>query len=183
MADYVVATDGACAGNPGTAGWGYCTTEGHTGWGGILRATNQVAELTAIAEALEHVLDVHGPRDVTILTDSKYAIGCALDWRAGWERAGLRRKGNKPITNLEVIRRIWAGHDTIAATGCTVVYTWVKGHAGHPMNELADMLAGYGVRDAQVEGRATRTIGRATSPIVCPPPPKARPARRRAAAR
>ena len=57
-------------------------------------------------------------------------------WRLGWKKRGWTKADKKPIKNLELIQEI-----DRAMEGRRVTFEWVKGHAGHRMNERADDLA------------------------------------------
>jgi ribonuclease HI len=83
-ASVIAYTDGACSGNPGPAGLGVVvvdagvTTELSEYLG---LTTNNVAELTAIARALDQVAARERP--IQIHTDSQYAIGVlSKGWKA-----------------------------------------------------------------------------------------------------
>ena len=72
------AIDGGSRGNPGPAAWAVAVldergmrTEGHAGT--IGRATNNVAEYTALLEAL-HLAAERGAHDVEILADSELVV-------------------------------------------------------------------------------------------------------------
>lgn len=131
----VVGTDGACAGNPGPAGWAWVVDEGRWQAGSLGAQTNNVAELEAILRVL-----VAAPSgvDLRILTDSEYALKAVTVWHKAWRRNGWKTRDGKPVKNRE---RIEAATDVIRLrTGRTEVQ-WVKGHADHPLNEAADRLA------------------------------------------
>lgn len=98
-------------------------------------ATNNVAELEAILRVLAAV---PARSDVTVLTDSDYAVKALTVWQAGWRRNGWRNRAGAPVKNRD---RIEAAADLIRfRTGDTRI-EWVKGHANHPLNEAADRLA------------------------------------------
>lgn len=131
----VAATDGSALRNPsGPAGWCWYVDDRRWAAGGWKQNTNNVAELTAIAEVLDATaaLDV----DLVIETDSRYAIDCVTNWIAGWRQRGWRTSAGKPVKNADLIRRI----DT-ALSGRTVRFVWVRGHSGHRRNEAADLRA------------------------------------------
>lgn len=123
----VVYTDGACLGNPGPAGLGYYLElpDGTRLRRGepLGRATNNIAELTAILRALELIDDRRDAR-VLLYTDSEYAIGVLT---RGW-----KAKANREL--IEKIRRRSARFPLLELRK-------VRGHAGVPQNELVDRLA------------------------------------------
>ncbi|KAL9106202.1 MAG: hypothetical protein Q9227_008735 [Pyrenula ochraceoflavens] len=107
------------------------------------RQTNQRAELTAILRALE-IAPRH--RDVTIFTDSRYAIDCVTNWYKNWEKNGWVTAAKKPVENKELVQEVrelieardWANKQTL--------FNWVKGHNDDPGNVAADRLAINGAR-------------------------------------
>ena len=62
-----------------------------------------------------------------------------------WKRNGWRTKDRKPVKNTD----LWQRLDAVLGAH-RVQWHWVKGHAGHAMNERADQLA----RDGLVAARA-----------------------------
>lgn len=128
-------TDGACAGNPGPAGWAWVVDDTRWQSGSLGHATNNAAELEAILRALVAVpLNV----DLTVLSDSDYAIKAVTVWHKAWRRNGWRTRNGGPVANQPRIEAITALVQ--ARTGVTR-FEWVRGHAGHPLNEAADKLA------------------------------------------
>jgi ribonuclease HI len=132
-----VFTDGACAGNPGPGGWGWAVSpDGEPrGSGGEEHTTNQRMELMAVLQALR-ALDVHaGP--IEVVSDSTYVVNCFRDgWWVKWQRNGWKNAKKEPVANTD----IWKPLVDIVNSG-QVSFRWVKGHSGHPMNELVDQLA------------------------------------------
>ena len=145
MADLYAYTDGACSGNPGPGGWGVLlqAIKGETILkerelkGGEAETTNNRMELLAAINALETLAK---PSKITIITDSAYVKNGVTGWIHGWKRNGWKTAARKPVKNVELWQRLdeaQARHD--------VIWTWVKGHAGHPENERADELARAGM--------------------------------------
>jgi ribonuclease HI len=145
--DVVIYTDGACSGNPGPGGWGAILTSGQHRKelkGGEDHTTNNRMELMGAISALEAL---KGPSNVELHTDSQYVQQGISKWIHGWKRNGWRTADKKPVKNTDLWQRLDAAmqrHD--------VKWHWVKGHAGHDMNERADELA----REAIAELRAAR---------------------------
>jgi ribonuclease HI len=145
MPDLFAYTDGACSGNPGPGGWGVLLVarDGEIVLrekelsGGAPETTNNRMELMAAISALE-ILD--RPSTITVITDSAYVKGGITEWLWGWKKKGWRTAAGKPVKNEDLWRRL-----DEAATRHKVVWTWVKGHAGHPENERADALARAGM--------------------------------------
>lgn len=137
MKEVTVYTDGACCGNPGPGGWGaildYKGKRKELS-GGEAQTTNNRMELTAVIEALGALKE---PCTVTVITDSRYVSdGITLGWAAGWKKNNWRRKDRKPALNPD----LW---DTLLnlCEKHKVVFSWIKGHAGHPENERCDEMA------------------------------------------
>ena len=128
------AADGSSLGNPGPAGWAWYVDEDTWDAGGWPKGTNNLGELTAILRLLEATADTG--EELHILADSQYAINVVSKWRLGWKKRGWTKADKKPIKNLELIQEI-----DRAMEGRRVTFEWVKGHAGHHMNERADDLA------------------------------------------
>lgn len=132
-------TDGACKGNPGAGGWGvlmrYGTHEKEL-FGGEPDTTNNRMELKAVIEGLKAL---KRRSRVQICTDSQYVKNGMESWIHGWKRNGWKTAAKQPVKNADLWRELdeqVAAHD--------VVWTWVKGHAGHAENERADALANRG---------------------------------------
>ncbi len=134
--DAIIATDGACLGNPGPGGWAWVEQiTGERGSGGALQTTNNAMELTALVHALEHV----GPEaDVLMRIDSQYVINAMTRWAKTWRRKGWRKSDGNPVANRELVERLLELYE--GREGRTEV-EWVKGHSGDAANELVDSLA------------------------------------------
>ena len=139
------AADGSSLGNPGPAGWAWYVDEDTWDAGGWPKGTNNLGELTAILRLLEATAETG--EELHILADSQYAINVVSKWRLGWKKRGWTKADKKPIKNLELIQEI-----DRAMEGRRVTFEWVKGHAGHRMNERADDLA-RGCAEAYQAGR------------------------------
>ncbi|KUJ72963.1 ribonuclease HI [Thiomicrospira sp. WB1] len=129
-------TDGGCRGNPGPGGWGAVLEyDGHQKClkGSAPETTNNQMELTAAIRGLEALTR---PCDVVLTTDSQYVKNGITQWMANWKRNQWRTAAKKPVKN----KALWQALDE-AVGRHNVSWHWVKGHAGHPQNELADALA------------------------------------------
>jgi ribonuclease HI len=132
----VVFTDGACSGNPGPGGWGAILTFKGVERelkGGEAHTTNNRMELMAAISALEAM---KRPCLVELHTDSQYVKNGITSWIHNWKRNGWRTADKKPVKNEDLWRRL---DEALAIHN--VDWRWVKGHAGHDMNERADALA------------------------------------------
>jgi ribonuclease HI len=145
----VIHTDGACSGNPGPGGWGailefkgrereLCGGEAHT--------TNNRMELTAAIEALR---SLKRPSRVALHTDSEYLRQGITAWIKNWKRNGWKTRDRSPVKNAD----LWQALDTLIVTH-EVDWHWVKGHAGHDINERADELARKGMSPFMPKKRA-----------------------------
>ncbi|MCO8112772.1 DNA polymerase III subunit epsilon [Acinetobacter lwoffii] len=126
--------DGACRGNPGLGGWGAYIVNGqqeHKICGGEDHTTNNRMELTA---AIEGILFCDKQDKLVIYTDSKYVKQGITEWIHGW-----KKKNWKDVKNPD----LWQKLDEVCQ-GRDIEWHWVKGHAGHPGNEMADQLANLG---------------------------------------
>ena len=134
-------TDGACRGNPGKGGWGVLLRWGETEktlHGGDPMTTNNRMELTAVIKALECLKGNRWPVEIT--TDSKYVLQGITEWIEGWKRKGWRNASKKPVMNAD----LWQRLDELVQP-FEIDWHWVRGHSGHPENEMADQLANRGI--------------------------------------
>jgi ribonuclease HI len=135
-------TDGACRGNPGPGGWGailrFRGKEKHL-WGGEAQTTNNRMELRAAISALASLTR---PCKVSLTTDSQYVLKGITEWVPGWKRRGWKTADRKPVKNVDLWQELEAQTDRHEVT-----WHWVRGHIGHPENELADLLANRGIDD------------------------------------
>lgn len=129
------AADGSALGNPGPAGWAWYVDDAQWRAGGWPRATNNQGELMAVIDLLQSTAD-RAAEPLLILCDSQYVINSVTQWMPGWKRRGWRKSDGKPVLNRELLEALDA-----ALVGRTVKFEWVKGHAGHPLNEAADERA------------------------------------------
>ena len=140
----VIHTDGACSGNPGPGGWGAILAFGDHEKelkGGEAHTTNNRMELTAAIMALE---SLKRPIIVDLHTDSQYLRQGITSWIHGWKRNGWKTADRKPVKNVDLWQRLDA-----AIVRHTVRWHWVRGHAGHDLNERADELAREGIADVK----------------------------------
>ena len=129
----VAAADGSALGNPGPAGWAWYVDDGCWASGGWSHGTNNMGELTAVLDLLQQTAGVD---DLLVYCDSTYTINAVTKWMAGWKRRGWKKGDGKPVANVEIMKALDA-----AMQGRRVRFEWVKGHAGHELNEAADRLA------------------------------------------
>jgi ribonuclease HI len=143
LPEVTVYTDGACKGNPGPGGWGAWLRSGERErelCGGEPNTTNNRMELTAVIQALTAL---KRRCRVQLYTDSEYVRKGITEWIVNWKRRGWMTADRQPVKNVDLWQRLDAlvrEHD--------VQWHWVKGHAGDPGNERADLLANRGCVEA-----------------------------------
>lgn len=137
----VIYTDGACRGNPGPGGWGVLLISGdHTKkklHGSESLTTNNRMELMA---AIQGLIALREPCKVDLYTDSQYVQKGISLWIHGWKAKGWRKADKQPVKNAD----LWQALDAAQAQH-EVKWHWVKGHSGHPENDLVDELANLGI--------------------------------------
>ena len=129
-------TDGACRGNPGKGGWGAVIRSKNVEeyiYGGEDHTTNNKMELTAAIEALKFFTE---RSIINLHTDSKYVKEGIESWIVNWKKNGWKTASKKPVKNKE----LWIKLNNQIERH-TIHWQWVKGHAGHKYNEMADNLA------------------------------------------
>ncbi len=140
MSRVEIFTDGACRGNPGPGGWGamlrFNGTEKHL-YGSDAETTNNRMELMAAIVALE---SLKRQCDVDLTTDSQYVMKGISEWIEGWKKRNWKTAARKPVKNVD----LWQRLDKAVAQH-NVEWHWVRGHTGHPENELADQLANQAI--------------------------------------
>lgn len=98
----------------------------------VPNATNNITELLAAIEAIK-IVSPDTP--MTIYSDSQYVIKGITEWISNWKKKGWKGSNKKPIAN----RELWQELDELNHDKIT--WTWLKGHDGHPEQEMADTLA------------------------------------------
>jgi ribonuclease HI len=150
-AHVTIHTDGGCSPNPGPGGWAAILTFKDSERelkGGEPQTTNNRMELTAAISALEAL---KRPCTADLYTDSQYLRNGITVWIKGWKRNGWKTAARKPVLNVDLWQRLEA-----ALKPHEVRWHWVRGHAGHAMNERADVLVGEAIREMQAAARAVK---------------------------
>jgi ribonuclease HI len=132
--------DGACSGNPGPGGWGVVLKKGPNVtevFGGEIDTTNNRMEMTAAIRALESIQE---KSSIHLYTDSMYLKDGITQWIQKWKQNGWKTANKQDVKNKD----LWQTLDTLCQQN-DITWHWVKGHAGHPDNERADILARHGV--------------------------------------
>ena len=79
---------------------------------------------------------------VRITTDSSYLKEGISSWIEGWKKNGWKNKEKTLVKNID----LWQQLDLLINQHL-VEWVWVKGHAGHRENEIADTLAQKAIQD------------------------------------
>jgi ribonuclease HI len=159
-------TDGGCEPNPGPGGWAaVLEVDGQTRElsGGSPTTTNNRMEMQAAIEALRSLAE---PSRIEFFTDSQYLRQGICEWVKGWKQRGWKTADRQPVKNQD----LWCQLDALA-TGHNINWRWLKGHAGHPLNERCDQLAGAEIRKRRPPPGATlvRLEREPSEPAFLPP--------------
>ncbi|PIK16746.1 MAG: ribonuclease HI [Halobacteriovorax sp. JY17] len=149
---YALFSDGACRGNPGPGAWGMVgqNAKGEVlfkGSGVETTTTNNRMEMMGAIEAMKYLLSEGVNTDsaeVYLYSDSKYVVDGLKSWMQGWKNRGWKKADKKTPENVD----LWQELDRISSSFSNIQYLWVKGHAGHPQNELCDQLANEALDDS-----------------------------------
>ena len=136
-------TDGACIGNPGPGGWAaiiLLENEKKELFGGEKLTTNNRMELIAAIKGLEYC-DLQNEKqpslkEIKIYTDSVYLKEGITNWIINWEKNNWKTSDKKNVKNVDLWKKL---KDLVKSK--QIEWSWVKGHSGDPMNDLADKLA------------------------------------------
>lgn len=140
MKHVYIYTDGACRGNPGPGGWGALLRYGRHEKilsGAETATTNNRMELTAAIQALATMRE---PCKIELYTDSQYLQKGISEWLADWKKRGWKKADKKLVKNAD----LWQALEQEASRH-QVTWHWVKGHSGHPENELVDSIANQAI--------------------------------------
>jgi ribonuclease HI len=131
-------SDGGCRNNPGPGGYGAILVVDGSELefsGGFRRTTNNRMELMGCIVALRALPRRDLP--ITVHSDSSYVVnGISKGWAEGWRKKGWIKSDRQPAVNPD----LWAELLDLI-DGLDIRFQWVKGHAGHPLNERCDQLA------------------------------------------
>lgn len=133
-------TDGACKGNPGPGGWAVLLRyKGHEKIlsGAESETTNNKMELLAAIKGLEQL---KRPSKVELYTDSEYLRKGMQTWMHNWKKNKWLNARKKPVKNQE----LWIELDKLSNIH-DISWHWVKGHSGHPENDLVDEVANQAI--------------------------------------
>lgn len=138
--EIIVYSDGACRGNPGPGSYGLYVelpkNNTYSDSESFENTTNNKMELLGIIKGLKFAAKSNA-KSVLVVTDSKYAINGMESWMANWKARGWKKADKKTPENVEM----WQELDLLKDNFSNLKFEWVKGHSGHPQNELCDQMA------------------------------------------
>lgn len=146
-------TDGACSNNQARkqgrskAGYGvyYGPGDPRNHSGRVAgEQTNNRGELQGIVHALQTSLGEcksGKSKHFVIHTDSKYSIDAITAWSKKWEQNNWKSSTGSDVLNKDLIQASRKLIGEIEQHSGKVDFSKVKGHSGHPGNDMADRLA------------------------------------------
>ncbi|MDD5759420.1 MAG: ribonuclease HI [Desulfobulbaceae bacterium] len=136
--EVTIYTDGGARYNPGPGGYGIVLIYQGVSKeisGGYRHTTNNRMELMGCIVALRQL--EHRDQPITLYSDSSYVVnGISKGWAKTWRKNGWIKSDKQPAINAD----LWAELLSLVEN-LNISFRWVKGHAGHPMNERCDELA------------------------------------------
>lgn len=153
---FAIFADGACRGNPGPGAWATIIQDAKAevilkSSGVDMPTTNNKMELEGVIRGLKGLIEKwieEGVSDrvspVFVYSDSKYVIEGIEKWVPGWKARGWKKADNKEPENL----LLWKELDQLRNSFDNITFLWVKGHAGHPQNEMCDKMANLALDEA-----------------------------------
>lgn len=99
-------------------------------------STNNREEMKAILYTLITYGNPYEPP--IVYSDSSYAVNTFTDWMYSWKAHGWIKSDKKKPENLDLVQ---AFYELKAVAGYNIDLRYIKGHAGHIWNEVADKLA------------------------------------------
>jgi ribonuclease HI len=153
---YAVFSDGACRGNPGPGAWGVMIQDAKgevilKSSGVDVPTTNNKMELEGVIRGLQGLIEKwieEGVSDrespVFVYSDSKYVTEGISSWITGWKSRGWKKADGKEPENIV----LWKQLDELKSNFTTIKFNWVKGHAGHPQNEMCDQMCNLALDEA-----------------------------------
>lgn len=140
MKHVLIFTDGACRGNPGPGGWGALLRFGKHEKilsGAEDHTTNNRMELMGAIQALAALSE---PCRIELYTDSKYVQQGISEWIHGWKKRNWQKADKSAVKNADLWRQL--DQETLRHE---ISWHWVKGHSGHPENDLVDSIANQAI--------------------------------------
>ena len=129
-------TDGSCLKNPGNGGWAAIINDD----GDIKRVsgsekntTNNRMELMAPLNALK---GMDPNKEIEIYTDSQYVKLGITEWINTWLKNNWKTSKKEDVKNKDLWLELYNLNQSL-----NIKWSWVKAHAGNPLNEEVDLLA------------------------------------------
>jgi ribonuclease HI len=153
---FAIFADGACRGNPGPGAWATIIQDSKSevilkSSGVDVPTTNNKMELEGVIRGLKGLIEKwieDGVSDrespVFVYSDSKYVVEGIEKWVLGWKARNWKKADNKDPENL----LLWKELDQLKSRFDNIKFLWVKGHAGHPQNEMCDRMANLALDEA-----------------------------------
>lgn len=153
---YAIFADGACRGNPGPGAWAVMIQDAKgevifKSSGVDMPTTNNKMELEGVIRGLKGLIEKwvdEGMSDrvspVFVYSDSKYVTEGITSWVSGWKNRGWKKADGKEPENIV----LWKELDNLTSSFDTIKFIWVKGHAGHPQNEMCDRMCNLALDEA-----------------------------------
>lgn len=139
MENYYFFTDGCCLNNQGkNKRGGYGVYYPHNPELNLSvkvdKPTNNKTELSAIYYGILNLItSIKVNKPIVIVSDSKYSIDCITKWAKGWEKNKWKKKFNKEIQNLELIKKIYFIYLNIGFT-----FKHINSHQEEPEDKISD---------------------------------------------
>ena len=146
--DYTIYSDGGSS--RGGVAASACVVDGHLSGrrrGAVAflgEATNNEAEILAALLGFSMVRlaasrrEEPGPVRLHWVADSEYTLKSATDYIHNWQRNGWKTASKEPVKN----QGLWRAH-LYLTKGFKISTEHVRGHTGHPENELCDLAANW----------------------------------------
>ena len=130
-------TDGACSGNPGKGGWAAIILDSKLTQSSISgsesNTTNNRMELMAPINALK---EIDPNKEIQIYTDSQYVKLGITEWINTWLKNNWKTSKKEDVKNKDLWIELYNLNKSL-----NVKWSWIKAHAGNPLNEEVDLLA------------------------------------------
>lgn len=137
MVTVEIYSDGACSKNPGPGGWACILKHKNHELkisGNEAHTTNNRMELLAIINAFKALKKTC---KVVVYTDSKYVVDSINNgWAKRWQQNNWMKNNKEKALNPDLWQKLLSFVDKFQTT-----FIWVKGHNGHPENEICDKMA------------------------------------------
>lgn len=136
----IIYTDGSAHPNPGPGGFGVVVLDDNEN---IIKLyskqfTTEVTNNEMEMKAILYAMVCYGKNDnVTVYSDSSYAVNTFNSWMFNWASNGWLKSNNQPPENLELVKAYF----DLYCAGYRINLIKIKGHAGQKWNEMADQLA------------------------------------------